>query len=44
MLFREAAVYNESRGFNGIGYMYMNGLYVEKDVEKAVYYFKSNLF
>lgn len=41
MLFREAAIYNESRGFNGLGYMYMNGLYVEKNVEKAVYYFKS---
>jgi len=38
-LFEEAAQYNDSRGLNGLGYMYLNGLTVKKDVKMALKYF-----
>jgi hypothetical protein len=40
-LFEESASHNDSRGLNGLGYMYLNGLGVQKDVRKALKLFLS---
>jgi TPR repeat protein len=43
-LFEESASHNDSRGLNGLGYMYLNGFGVQKDVKKALKYFLSMEF
>lgn len=43
-LFTEASVLNEPRGFNGLGYMYLHGLGVRKNVRKGMNYFKSKIY
>jgi TPR repeat protein len=40
-LFSEAATHNESRALNGLGKMHLKGLFVPKDVKKALQNFKS---
>ena len=40
-LFEDSAAHNDSRGLNGLGYMYLNGVGCVKDVRKALKHFHS---
>lgn len=42
-LFKDGAAHNDSRCLNGLGYMFLNGLGVEKNVKKALLNFQSKL-